>query len=68
MEYSWRLYLTPELTEMLDRSGLPVLGIYGDDESLVDWEHYESGAPYPYTTEAFTENSGTRIIVCQRIG
>lgn len=66
MEYSWRLYLTPELKEMLARLGLPVLSIYGDDESLVDWEHYESGAPYPYTIEAFTENSGTRIVVCQR--
>jgi SAM-dependent methyltransferase len=67
MRYSWRLYLMPELREILQAAGMEVTAVYGDDENIVDWEHYESGEAYPYTEEAFTESSGTKIVVCRAI-
>jgi len=66
MRFSWRLYLLPELKQLLQAAGLNLLCIYGDDPEVVDWESYESGAPYPYAVEGFTQNAAKRILLCQK--
>lgn len=66
MSFSWQLYLAPQLRKLLEQAGLQVLGIYGDDPAQVDWSSYESGAPYPYATAAFTNASEKRIWLCRK--
>jgi hypothetical protein len=66
MRFSWRLYLLPELKQLLQAAGLNLLSIFGDDPEVVDWESYESGAPYPYSVEGFTQNAAKRILLCQK--
>jgi SAM-dependent methyltransferase len=66
MPFSWRLYLLPELEQLLEEAGFAVLGIYGDDPAKVDWDAFELGEPYPYSTGGFTEQAAKRIVLCER--
>ena len=63
---SWRLYLVPELRQLVAATGLDLVGIYGDDPNVVDWKNWKRGEPYPYFVEGFTEKAGKRILLCQR--
>ena len=63
--FSWRLYLLPELEQLLEDVGFAVLGVYGDDSAKVDWDAFEPGEPYPYSTGGFTEQAAKRIVLCQ---
>jgi SAM-dependent methyltransferase len=65
MNFSWRNYTDEELSSLVAQAGLELIAIYGDDPAIVDWEHYESSAPYPYTPEAFTAESAKRILLCR---
>jgi 2-polyprenyl-3-methyl-5-hydroxy-6-metoxy-1,4-benzoquinol methylase len=66
MPLSWRLYLLPELEELLAGAGLELLAVYGDDPAVVDWRSWRRGEPYPYSPEGFTDNSGKRVLLCRR--
>jgi len=68
MPFSWRLYVLPELEQLLKEAGFAVLGIYGDDPAKVDWDAFERGEPYPYSTDGFTEQAAKRIVLCERRG
>jgi hypothetical protein len=37
----------------------------GDDPARVDWDAFERGEPYPYSTDGFTEQAAKRIVLCQ---
>lgn len=65
MPYSWRLYLLPELEELVTRAGLRLLGVYGDDPALVDWKKWRWGEPDPYSPAGFTDKAAKRILLCQ---
>jgi len=64
MPYSWRLYLLPELEQMVAQAGLELLGVYGDDPAYVDWKSWRQGEPYPYEAEGFTDKAAKRILLC----
>lgn len=66
MPLSWRLYLLPELEEMVAGAGLGLLAVYGDDPARVDWKNWRRGEPYPYSPEGFSDNSGKRVLLCRR--
>ena len=66
MPFSWRLYLLPELERLLEDAGFAMLGVYGDDPAKVDWDAFERGEPYPYSTGGFTEQAAKRIVLCER--
>ncbi len=66
MPFSWRLYLLPELEQLLKDAGLAVLGIYGDDPAKVEWDAFERGEPYPYSADGFTQQAAKRIVLCER--
>ncbi|MBN1917723.1 MAG: class I SAM-dependent methyltransferase [Verrucomicrobia bacterium] len=66
MPLSWRLYLLPELEELLARAGLELLAAHGDDPAVVDWKNWRRGEPYPYSPEGFTDNAGKRVLLCRR--
>ena len=68
MPFSWRLYLLPELEQLLKDAGLAVLGIYGDDPAKVDWDAFERGEPYPYSADGFTQQAAKRIVLCEYRG
>ena len=63
---SWRLYLLPELRQLVATAGLDLVGVYGDDPNVVDWKNWKRGEPCPYAVEGFTEKAGKRILLCQR--
>jgi hypothetical protein len=63
---SWRLYLLPELEELLAAAGLELLAVHGDDPAVVDWKNWQPGEPYPYSPEGFTDNAGKRVLLCGR--
>lgn len=65
MSLSWRLYLLPELENILKEVGLSVLGLYGDDPKFVDWKNWRRGEPDPYSVEGFTDSAAKRILLCQ---
>ncbi len=65
MPFSWRLYLLPELRQLVADAGLNLVGIYGDDPKVVDWKSWQRGSAYPYATEGFTEKAAKRILLCQ---
>lgn len=65
MPSSWRLYLVPELEQLLTDASLTLLGIYGDDPAIVDWNDFQAGSTYPYAMEGFTDRSSKRILLCQ---
>lgn len=66
LPFSWRLYLTPELRNIVAAAGLDLLGIYGDDPKRIDWKSYQRGDPYPYATAAFTDECAVRTLLCRR--
>jgi 2-polyprenyl-3-methyl-5-hydroxy-6-metoxy-1,4-benzoquinol methylase len=66
MPHSWRLYLLPELERLLADVGLELLDVYGDDPAKVDWDSFEPGTPYPYSTDGFTEQAAKRILLCRK--
>ncbi|MCJ7749689.1 MAG: class I SAM-dependent methyltransferase [Armatimonadetes bacterium] len=66
MPFSWRLYVLPELEQLLKDAGFAVLGIYGDDPAKVDWDAFERGEPYQYSTGGYTEQAAKRIVLCER--
>ena len=66
MQFSWRLYLLPELEEMLVDAGLVLKRVYGDDPRFVDWKSWRPGEPDPYSPEGFTENAAKRILLCRK--
>jgi hypothetical protein len=65
MPYSWRLYLLPELEDLVARAGLHLLGVYGDDPAVVDWKAWHRGEPSPYAPEGFTDKAAKRILLCE---
>jgi SAM-dependent methyltransferase len=65
MPFSWRLYLLPELRGILSDAGLELAAVYGDDPARVDWESFEPGAPYPYSTDGFTDRAAKRVLLCR---
>lgn len=65
MPFSWRLYLLPELQQLLADAGLHVLGVYGDDPAVVNWNDFRRGDPYPYAVEGFTDRATKRILLCE---
>ncbi len=65
MPYSWRLYLLPELEELVTRAGLRLLGVYGDDPAHVDWKSWRRGEPDPYSPAGFTDKASKRILLCE---
>jgi 2-polyprenyl-3-methyl-5-hydroxy-6-metoxy-1,4-benzoquinol methylase len=65
MPHSWRLYLVPELRQVLADAGLELVDIYGDDPGVVDWDSFERGTPWPYSTDGFTEHAAKRILLCR---
>jgi len=67
MNFSWCNYRDEELSALTAQAGLELIAIYGDDPAVTNWEQYESGAPYPYTPEAFTSNSAKRILLCRAL-
>jgi 2-polyprenyl-3-methyl-5-hydroxy-6-metoxy-1,4-benzoquinol methylase len=66
MPLSWRLYLVPELKQMVQDTGLDLLGIYGDDPQIVDWSKWKKGEAFPYSIEGFTDQAAKRILLCRR--
>ena len=66
LPFSWRLYLTPELRCIVADAGLELLGIYGDDPTVIDWKRYRRGDPAPYATAAFTDECAVRTLLCRR--
>ena len=65
MQFSWRLYLLPELKRLLADAGLTLLAVYGDDPEFVDWKKWRRGEPDPYSPEGFTAKAAKRILLCQ---
>ncbi len=65
MPFSWRLYLLPELEQMLSDAGLTLIDVSGDDPAKVDWDAFTSRDPYPYSPDGFTEQAAKRIILCR---
>ena len=65
MPFSWRVYLLPDLRQIVTDAGLKLLGVYGDDPKIVDWKRWKRGEPMPYSIEGFTENAAKRILLCQ---
>jgi len=65
MPFSWRLYLLPELKQIVQDVGLKLLDIYGDDPVKVDWKSHQRGDPWPYAPEGFTADAAKRILLCE---
>lgn len=65
MRFSWRLYLMPELEQMLADGGIELLRVYGDAPAIMDWSQFHEGDPWPYSPEGFADGAAKRILLCR---